>query len=354
MPWADGFMHAVRVPTGMRLRRSNPEKPGLSRKGHGRGFSYHDEHGKKITDPDVVERIRTLAIPPAWQDVWICPYPNGHIQATGTDEAGRRQYLYHDDWRTSQDADKHDRVRRLARKLPAFREAVDKDLSSTGLGRERVLAVALRMLDYGVFRTGNTEYAEDNGSRGAATLLQDDVKVQRGKVVFDFVAKGGIERKLELDDDRLVTAVRSLKRARHGMDQLLVFRDGDGYHELDATMINGRFQELVGEDYTVKDLRTWTATVHAAIDLAGAEPPETKKATTAAVKEMLAEVSGHLGNTPTVARSSYVDPRVVEQYEHGRTIATAVRRVGTDLSDPKIRAALERSVNRLLDQDARS
>lgn len=318
----------------MRLRRANPEKPGLSRKGHGRGFSYHDERGTKIADPDVVERIRTLAIPPAWQDVWICPYPNGHIQATGTDEAGRRQYLYHDDWRTSQDADKHDRVRRLARKLPAFREAVDQDLGARGIGRDKVLAVALRMLDYGVFRTGNTKYAEEYGSRGAATLLRDDVKVQRGRVVFDFVAKGGIDRKLELEDDRLVRAVRSLKRGRHDNVRLLVYRDGSSYQEIDAGMINERFHALVGEDYTVKDLRTWTATVHAAVDLAQADPPSTKKALNAAVKEMLAEVSGHLGNTPTVARASYVDPRVVDQYERGRTIPDTIEDVD-DLDDPR-------------------
>ncbi|MEV6283013.1 DNA topoisomerase IB [Kribbella sp. NPDC051770] len=337
----------------MRLRRSTPDKPGLTRKGHGRGFSYHDEQGQKITDADVVERIRTLAIPPAWKDVWICPYPNGHIQATGTDEAGRRQYLYHDDWRTSQDADKHDRVRRLARKLPAFREAVDKDLSGKGLGREKVLAVALRMLDYGVFRTGNTRYAEEYGSRGAATLLREDVTVRRGgTVVFDFVAKGGIERKLELEDDRLAAAVRSLKRARHDQDQLLVFRDRDGYHGIDASMVNERFHALVGDDYTVKDLRTWTATVVAAIELAGAEPPTTKKALNGAVKEMLDEVSDHLGNTPTVARASYVDPRVVDQYERGRTIPATVDDV-EELDDPKTRAKVERSVNKLLDQDAR-
>jgi DNA topoisomerase-1 len=353
VPGVFGFMHVGRVPTDMRLRRSNPDTPGLSRKGHGRGFGYHDEQGKKITDPDVVERIRTLAIPPAWKDVWICPYPNGHIQATGTDEAGRRQYLYHDDWRTSQDADKHDRVRRLARKLPAFREAVDKDLCAKGLGRDKVLAVALRMLDYGVFRTGNTRYAEEYGSRGAATLLRDDVKVRRGKVVFDFVAKGGIERTLELEDDRLVAAVRSLKRGKHDNPRLLVYRDGSSYHELDAGMINRRFHELVGDDYTVKDLRTWTATVHAAVDLAQADPPTTKKALNAAVKEMLAEVSDHLGNTPTVARASYVDPRVVDQYERGRTIPDHAVDDVDDLDDPEVRAKVERSVNKLLDQDAR-
>ncbi|MEI8411899.1 MULTISPECIES: DNA topoisomerase IB [unclassified Kribbella] len=332
----------------MRLRRSDPDRPGLTRRGHGRGFTYLDARGKRITDQETLERIRSLAIPPAWKDVWICPYPNGHLQATGTDDAGRRQYLYHDDWRTTQDAGKHDRVRRLARKLPEFREAVDRDLCRKGIVRERVLAVALRMLDYGVFRTGNTEYAEDNGSRGAATLLRDDVSVRNGKLVFEFVAKGGVERVIELDDDRLVDAVSSLKRARHGEPLLLVYRDGDGYHEIDATMINERFQELVGEDFTVKDLRTWTATVHAAVDLAQADPPTTKKALNAAVKDMLEEVSDHLGNTPAVARSSYVDPRVVTQYEEGRTIASAVKRHGDDLNDEDTRAALERSVARLL------
>ncbi|WP_112238711.1 DNA topoisomerase IB [Kribbella monticola] len=337
----------------MRLRRSHPDKPGYTRRRRGSGFSYHDTEGGRIEDADVIERIRTLAIPPAWRDVWICPYPNGHIQAIGTDQAGRRQYLYHDDWRSAQDDDKHDRVRRLARKLPAFREAVDADLCADGLGRSKVLAVALRMLDYGVFRTGNTRYAEEYGSRGASTLLRDDVRVSKGQVVFDFVAKGGQQRKISLDDDRLVAAVRSLKRARHDSPRLLVYRDESGYHEIDAGMVNDRFHELVGDDYTVKDLRTWTATVHAAVDLAEADPPATKKALNAAVKDMLEEVSDHLGNTPTVARASYVDPRVVEQYEHGRTIADAVEKVGTDLDDDKTRAVVERSVNRLLDQDAR-
>jgi DNA topoisomerase I len=337
----------------VRLRKSDPDQPGISRRRRGRGFSYADADGEPIEDTDIVERIRTLAIPPAWTDVWICPYPNGHIQAIGTDQAGRRQYLYHDDWRSAQDADKHDRVRQLARKLPAFREAVDEDLCRPGLDRDKVLAVALRMLDYGVFRTGNEQYAEEHGSRGAATLLRDDVKVSKGKVVFDFVAKGGRQRTIELDDDRLVAAVRSLKRSRHRNPRLLVYRDDGDCHEIDAAMVNERFQELVGEDYTVKDLRTWTATVHAAVDLAQADPPTTKSALNAAVKDMLAEVSDHLGNTPTVARASYVDPRIVDQYERGHTIAGAVDRVGTDLDDDKTRAALERSVNRLLDEDSR-
>ncbi|TCC28878.1 hypothetical protein [Kribbella speibonae] len=162
-------------------------------------------------------------------------------------------------------------------------------------------------------------------------MLRDDVRVSHGKLVFDFRAKGG----------------------RHKLPQLLVYRDGDDYHEIDAAMINERFRELVGEDFTVKDLRTWTATVHAAVDLAEAEPPTTKQSLNAAVKEMLDEVSDHLGNTPAVARASYVDPRVVEQYEHGHTIAGTVDRVGDDLADEKTRASLERSVNKVLDQGAR-
>jgi DNA topoisomerase IB len=333
----------------MRLRRSDPDKPGLTRRGRGKGFGYLDAEGNRVTDAETIDRIRTLAIPPAWQDVWICPYPNGHIQAVGTDEAGRRQYLYHDEWRSAQDADKHDRVRRLARKLSEFRQAVDRDLCADGLGRERVLAVALRMLDHGVFRTGNTRYAEESGSRGAATLLRKDVRIRQGKLVFDFTAKGGIRRTLELDDGPLVEAVSALKRSRHGNPLLLVYRDESGWHELDAALINERFRELVGEEYTVKDLRTWTATVHAAVELAEADPPETKKAAKASVKAMLAEVSEHLGNTPTVARSSYVDPRVITQYENGRTIARAISRTGSDdLGETDVRETLESSVGRLL------
>lgn len=250
-------------------------------------------------------------IPPAWREVWICPYPNGHIQAVGTDEAGRRQYLYHEEWRTAQDADKHDRVRRLARRLPEFRKGVDRDLCAKGLGRDRVLAVALRMLDHGVFRTGNTEYADEYGSRGAATLLREDVRVSRGRLLFDFTAKGGIRRTLELDDTRLVTAVTALKRSRHDNPLLLVYRDKDGWHQIDADQINDRLHEIVGDDYSVKDLRTWTATVHAAVALAQADPPGTRKATKAAVKAMLTEVTAtpSAGRSPWPVRTTSTEPR---------------------------------------------
>ncbi len=334
----------------MRLRRSSPDRPGLTRRRRGTGFSYLDENGRRVTAPETLDRIRTLAIPPAWRDVWICPYPNGHIQAVGTDDAGRRQYLYHDDWRAGQEADKHDRVRRLARRLPAFREQVDRDLCGKGLGRDRVLAVALRMLDHGVFRTGNTEYADDYGSRGAATLLRDDVRIKQGRLVFDFTAKGGVDRVIELEDDKL--AVAALRRSRHDSPLLLVYTDRTGWHEIDAGGINERFQELVGDGYTVKDLRTWNATVQAAVALAKEDPPTTKKALQSSVRAMLGDLSDHLGNTPAVARSSYVDPRVITQFEQGRTIAPAISRTGSDdLGSEQVRERLERSVARLLKVD---
>ncbi|MGW6277029.1 DNA topoisomerase IB [Kribbella sp. NPDC055071] len=333
----------------MRLKRSDPDGPGLGRRGHGKGFSYLDADGNVITDAATLDRIRALVIPPAWKDVWISPQANGHIQAVGTDEAGRRQYLYHVEWRSTKDADKHDRVKRLANRLPAFRTAVERDLCTKGLTRERVLATALRMLDHGVFRVGNDRYAAESGSRGAATLLRTDVVVRKGLLVFDYVAKGGTRRTFELDDDKLVVAVSALKRSRHDNPRLLVYRDKDGWHELNAGLINERFQEIVGDQYTVKDLRTWTATVHAAADLAEADPPDTKKAAKKAVKEMLTEVSDHLGNTPVVARSSYVDPRVISQYEEGRTIARAIKQTGSDdLDTQAVREKLEPSVARLL------
>jgi DNA topoisomerase-1 len=333
----------------VRLRRSDPDRRGISRRRAGRGFYYLDDRGDRVTDPETLARMRALAVPPAWQDVWICPYPNGHIQAIGTDEAGRRQYLYHDAWREARDAEKHDRVRRLARRLPDFRAAVDADLCSSGLGRDRVLAAALRMLDHGVFRTGNTQYAEEYGSRGAATLLRDDVTIRQGRLHFDFTAKGGLRRVIELDDDRLVKAVTSLKRSRHDNPRLLLYRQEGSWHEIDAGLINERFKELVGDEYTVKDLRTWNATVHAAVALAAAPAPTTRRAAKAALKAMLEEVSEHLGNTPAVARRSYVDPRVVDQYERGRTIERAIRRIGSDdVGRPEVREALERSVVRML------
>jgi DNA topoisomerase IB len=336
----------------MRLRRSDVSGAGLTRQRCGCGFRYADADGGRV-DPADLERIKALVIPPAWQDVWICPWPNGHIQAVGVDDAGRRQYLYHEEWRRRRDAEKYDRVLGLAPLLPDFRKAVAEDLAGSGFTSVRVLAVALRMLDHGVFRTGGEEYVEQHGTHGVSTLLRDHVSVRKDRVSFDFVAKGGVDRTLTLPDPELARVVSRLARASSGTDRLLVYRPGRTWHEVHAEDVNARFRDLVGERYSVKDLRTWNANVLAAAVLAGEPTPRSKRAGRRAETQMFREVAEHLGNTPSVARKSYVDPRVVELYEQGVTIAPALRSVGSaDLVKADVRVAVERAVHSMLTERA--
>jgi DNA topoisomerase-1 len=326
----------------VRLRRSQVAGAGWVRRRSGKGYRYLDENGRAV-DGEHAERIKALVIPPAWREVWICPWPNGHIQAVGIDDAGRKQYLYHDEWRRQRDAEKFDRVLELAPALPDFRTAVAKDLRERGFPRARTLAVCLRMLDQGVFRTGGEAYVEQNGSYGAATLLREHVTVHGDRVGFDYRAKGGVQRTLALHDALLAKAVAGLKRTRSGSDRLLVYRTGRDWHEVHAEDLNTRFQELVGDDYSVKDLRTWNATVLAAAVLAGSSRSRR------AVTQMYREVSEHLGNTPAVARKSYVDPRLVDLFEHDVTIAPALEELGSsDLSRTRVRESVEHAVRELL------
>ncbi|HEX6405154.1 MAG TPA: DNA topoisomerase IB [Pseudonocardiaceae bacterium] len=340
----------------VRLQRVEPHGPGYSRRRRGRGFSYHDEDGAQITDPDTVARIRALTVPPAWRDVWICAQPGGHIQAVGTDDAGRRQYLYHDEWRRRRDAAKHDRVLRLGRRLPAVREQIREDLDGRGLGCERVLGAALRMLDVGAFRVGGDEYApepgEDAGTFGLATLRREHVRLRRGAIELRYQAKGGVEQAMTLRDPALHAVVRALLRRDGGGEDLLAYRNGRGWHDVCAEDINARLKELAGDEFSAKDLRTWNATLLAAVALAqGAAGgiPTSKRGLARATNAALDEVAEHLGNTRAVARASYVDPRVLQHYAEGRTILAAVRRAGAyDLVDEDIRAPLERALLRLL------
>ena len=332
----------------MRLRRSDLSGPGISRRRRGGGFSYRAPDGSGVSDADL-DRIRALAIPPAWRDVWICPWANGHIQATGLDDAGRRQYLYHEEWRRRRDEQKYDRVLELAPGLPGFRRRVQRQLSGRGWPRERTLAVALRMLDHGVFRTGGENYAEENGTYGVATLLRSQVSVSGTRVAFAYVAKGGLDRELVLDDGPLARAVAGLKRVRSESDQLLVYRAAHGVRPVRSEDLNSRFQELVGDRYSVKDLRTWNATVLAAAALAGQPEPRSARSARKAEAAVLREVAEHLGNTPAVARKSYVDPRLFDLYEHDRTIRPALQRIGsTDLASATVRPRVERAVLDLL------
>jgi DNA topoisomerase-1 len=332
-----------------RLRRSDLRSPGIRRIRRGRGFSYTTPDGQPLTDPETLDRIKELVIPPAWRNVWISPHPNGHVQAVGTDDAGRRQYLYHEQWRRDRDEEKHDRVLAMARRLPTWRAHVEADLAGSGLTRTRVLGAALRMLDRGIFRTGGEEYAEENGTHGVATLLREHAAVRGDECRFCYRAKGGIDREVAIRDAALAKVVKALLRSRSGSDRLLVYREGGGWHEVHAADVNERFKELAGEDCTAKDMRTWNATVLAAAAFAAAEPPTSDTARKRAEAKVMREVSAALGNTPAVCRSSYVDPRLVEAYRDQRTIATALRRAGR-LDGDDARAVLEKACARLLNQ----
>lgn len=331
----------------MRLRRSNTAGPGLRRIGRGRGFSYTDGQ-RPVDDPEALARIKTLAIPPAWRKVWICPYPNGHIQAVGEDAAGRRQYLYHPQWQAERSEEKYDRVLTLARLLPDWRADVLADLRGRGLKRDRVLAVAQQLIDRGYFRAGGEEYAQENGSFGLATLLRDHVRMRNGCVDFDYPAKSGVRRTVSVDDPLVVRAVRALLRAPTDLPRLLVYRTSDGWCEVRADDLNERFRELTDEQFSVKDLRTWHGTVLAAESFAAANEPTSKTVRRREVAAVMRCVAEELGNTPAVARSSYVDPRVVEAYERGITIRSALRRTKGRGKESARRLAAEAATARLI------
>jgi DNA topoisomerase-1 len=324
----------------LRTRRSDPTAPGYRRVRQGRGFRYLDTHGKALP-ADEVERIKALAIPPAWKDVWICPDRNGHIQAVGTDDAGRRQYRYHDGWRERQDRLKFDHVLDVARKLPNLRRKLKAHLKEDGLTRDRVLAVAVSLLDHARLRVGGDEYAAgDEGTYGAATLQARHVRVDDDEAALCFRGKGGIDHEVTVEDPDVVAALAELRAARRGAKRLLFWRDEDGDHDVHAADINDFLRDSLGIDATAKDFRTIHATVLAAAELSRAEPASSPTAQKRRIAAVMREVADELGNTPAVARSSYVDPRVIDRYAAGETI---------DRPDAAP-ASVERQVVKLLNQ----
>ena len=335
-----------------RLRRSDCSGPGITRRRAGRGFAYYDDAGERVAERDVVERIRELGIPPAWRDVWICPDPNGHLQATGIDAAGRKQYRYHDAWRTRRDAEKFDEMTRFARALPRLRERVEADLGATDkLTRERVLACAVRLLDRGFFRIGTEEY---NESFGLATMRREHVTIEAGQMVFDYPAKSGKRRIQAVVDPLAQDIVCSLKRRRGGGAELLAYKDRRAWTDVRSDDINAYLKAATGDDFSAKDFRTWSATVIAALALAvsGAAHGTTtsrKRAITRAIKE----TSHYLGNTPAVCRASYIDPRIFDAYRGGlvldqKVIADALDAAPGDL--PTHHPRIERAVLDLIDE----
>jgi DNA topoisomerase IB len=336
---------------GSPLRRSDPGSTGIRRRRCGRGFSYLGPDAVVIKDPRLLARIKSLVIPPAWQDVWICADPQGHIQAMGTDAAGRRQYRYHDLWREQRDLDKHDRVRQFGAALPAIRETLGQHLDARGLGRERVLAGAIRLVDLGFFRSGGEEYAEQNGTFGLATIMKDHVTLTKGQLVFEYLAKGSQQHEQAVAEEQVCAVVRSLLRRRGGGDQLLVYRSGSRWHDVTAADMNDYLREISGGDYTAKDFRTWHATVLAAVGLAVSESAASGETTRRhAIVRVVREVADYLGNTPAVARASYIDPRVIALYEAGHTIVSALDELGRDghFGDLATRGRAEGAVVKLL------
>ena len=327
-----------------RLRRTFPDQPGWTRRRAGKGFVYLDEHGNRL-DAEQVQRCKELVIPPAWKDVWITPHANGHLQAVGTDDAGRRQYLYHPQWRSSRDAAKFDRILDFGKALSKARERVLADIGAEGMSLERACAVAVRLLDLGYFRIGNDVYTDTNGSFGLTTLLKEHVTRHGKGLRFCFVGKSGVEHCIDIDDPSVTEALDVMRRRRGGGDRLLAWKDGSHWRDLGSSDVNDYIRSCFGIDATAKDFRTWHATVIAAAALAeSTEPGQTKASRKRAVSSTMKEVALFLGNTPTLARTAYVDPRVVEAYERGRTITVRGR---FDSADAR-QAALERAVLKLL------
>ena len=330
-----------------RLRRTSPDQPGWTRRRAGKGFTYLDERGQKLPAAEA-QRARDLVIPPAWEDVWITPYENGHLQAVGTDDAGRRQYLYHPQWRLRRDAEKFDRMLVFGKALSKARGRVMVDLGLEGMPLERACAAAVRLLDLGYFRIGNDVYANDNGSFGLTTLERRHVKRHQDRLVFTFVGKSGVEHVIEIDDEVVVAAIDVMRKRRTPKDpSLLAYRNGRGWRSILPDLVNDYVRESTGIEATAKDFRTWHATVLAAAALAETpEPGETKASRKRAVSSAMKEVASFLGNTPALARSSYVDPRVVDAYERDKTIENATRRRYKTTDERQ--AALERATLKLL------
>jgi DNA topoisomerase IB len=338
------------------LRRSDCSGPGLARVGRGRGFSYVDAKGEPIDDPQTLEHVRALAIPPAWKEVWICPDPMGHLQATGVDAAGRKQYLYHEKWREHRDRAKFEKMLRFGRSLPRLRRRLAAELDGSEPTRERVLACAVRLLDVGLFRIGSEQYADDDGGLGLATLHREHVSVHDGSVEFDFPAKGGLRRRQVITDPASFEVVAALRRRRAGGEQLLAYRERRRWHDIRSDDINDYVKDRLGDEFTAKDFRTWNGTVMAAVSLAthGIEAT-TKAARKRAINRSVGEVAQLLGNTPAVARRSYIDPRVFDRYESGWTIAGVLERIPDPGGiDDRIRARVERGVLDLLENDRES
>jgi DNA topoisomerase I len=313
------------------LRYVSDDRPGIRRVRRGKGFRYVGTDDKPVRDPDTLRRIRSLAIPPAWTDVWICPLATGHLQATGHDARGRKQYRYHPRWRAVRDETKYDRMIAFAQALPHIRARVEQDLAQSGLPRMKVLATVVRLLETTLIRVGNEEYARDNGSFGLTTLRNRHVNVEGQTLRFSFKGKSGVRHSIYVDDRRLARIVQRCQDLPG--QELFQYLDDDGTpHDIDSADVNAYLQEIAGQEFTAKDFRTWAGTVLAARALQELETFDSQAQAKRNIVAAIESVAKRLGNTKAVCRKCYVHPGVINAYLDGSLLETLRQRVEKEIA----------------------
>ena len=320
------------------LRYYTDDKPGFTRRKAGeKDFHYFDQHGERITDEAEIQRIHSLAIPPAYTDVWICPSKNGHLQATGKDAKGRKQYRYHPKWRETADANKYSRVMAFALALPDIRRRVDHDLSKSGLPREKVLATVVKLLETTLIRVGNEEYAKTNKHYGLTTMRNRHVKVKGATIEFSFRGKSGIDHTIELENPRMARVVKRCQEIP-GQELFQYLDHDDQRHNIDSADVNAYLQEISGQPFTAKDFRTWAGTVLAAMALQEFESFDSEAAARKNIVAAIERVSERLGNTPSVCRKCYVHPAILEAYVEGSMLDALRVKAEKELSSDHLAA----------------
>jgi DNA topoisomerase-1 len=338
------------------LRYVSDKRPGIRRERDGDGFRYLDKDGQPISDETVLSRIKALAIPPAWTEVWICPNPRGHIQATGRDAKGRKQYRYHPRWRQVRDETKYDRMMAFGRALPQIRARVAEDLARPGVSREKVLATVVRLLETTLIRVGNEEYARTNRSYGLTTMQTRHVSVNGAKVEFKFRGKSGVRHTIDVKDRRLAAIVKRCQ-ALPGQE-LFQYVDEDGEPQtVDSEDVNDYLREITGQDFTAKDFRTWAGSVLAAVALQTFESFDSATQAKKNVVQAIENVAGRLGNTPSICRKCYVHPAIIDSYLDGTMAGTLKQLTEQELEEslqelPSEEAAVLALLQQRLSQEA--
>lgn len=308
------------------------EEAGIKRRRAGKGFTYKWPDGRTVTEDDTLERIRRLAIPPAYRDVWICPDPEGHIQATGRDDKGRKQYRYHPRWTELREGTKFGRMLEFCRALPRIRQRVDQDLSRRGLPRDKVLATVVRLLETTLIRVGNESYARENQSYGLTTLRDDHADIDGSEIRFSFTGKSGKEWNVSLKDRRLARVVRACRDVPG--EELFQYVDEDGQRRaVTSGDVNDYLRAATGQDFTAKDFRTWAGTVLAAMALKEFESFDTRTKAKRNVTRAIEQVAARLGNTASVCRKSYVHPEILDAYVEGDLLAALKNEVEVELRE---------------------